>query len=81
MGLKQGNCYTVDTVFEEAYKDPRVVQIIRNTCPSVFANPRFHEIYEFTLMEILQMDLVAVAGVTKSQLKKMFKEIIALNKE
>lgn len=81
MALKQGNCYTVDTVFEEAYKDSRVVQIIRNTCPAVFANPRFHEIYEFTLMEILQMDLVAVAGVTKSQLKKMFKEIIALNRE
>jgi hypothetical protein len=79
--MKQGNIYSVDTVFEDAYKDPRVVQIIRNICPSVFANPRFHEIYEFTLMEILQMDLVAVAGVTKTQLKRMFKEIIALDKE
>lgn len=76
---KKGKLYSVDTVFEEAYQDPRVIQIIRNTCPSVFANPRFHEIFEFTLMEILQMDLVAVAGVTKSQLKKMFKEIIALD--
>ena len=78
MAMVNGGKYTVNTLFEDAYEDERVVEIIRNTCPSVFSNPRFNEIFEFSLKEIVKMDLTAVAGVTKSQLKQMLKQIIAL---
>ena len=79
MEKKTTGKYSMDTVFGELLKDPRVVAIIRNTCPSVFSNPRVGEVYNNTLGEILEMDVADVAGLTQSKLKKMFKEVIALD--
>lgn len=70
--------YTINTTLREALEDQRFVHLLEEYCPLVFSHPRFIEGYDFTFQEIIDMNLGAIAGIPKAQVKKMVKRSLEL---
>lgn len=70
--------FTMKTKMGEAIQDVRIIQLFEEYCPSAMEHPRFMEGLDLTFQEIVDMNLGTVAGISKTQLKKMVKRSLEL---
>lgn len=70
--------FNMNTKFGEAIEDERFVEIMEEYCPFIMQHPRLAEGLDFTLQEIIDMNLGSIAGISKQQMKKMAKRSMEL---
>lgn len=70
--------FSMQTTIGEAIEDERVIQLFDEYCPSVMEHPRFIEGLNYTFQEVVDMNLGIIAGISKTQLKKMIKRSLEL---
>lgn len=70
--------FNMDTIFSDALKDDRVMQILKDNMGMACNHPRFREAYEYSFREILNSDMGAIVGLPKSHVKKIFKLVMEL---
>jgi len=70
--------FTLTSSMKDVMKDPRAVEIINRSLPMVTSHPRFSEVLDYTMEDVLNDDMGSIIGISKTNVKKIFKTITDL---
>lgn len=70
--------FTLKSSMKDVMNDPRAVDIINRSLPMVTSHPRFAEVLDYTMEDVIDDDMGSIIGISKTNIKKIIKTITDL---